>query len=261
MATLTLNGLELAVGLDLGGEDTQIGESGRSDDGSYWSGVQRVKQKWSFRTVPIAKLEAEAWRAWLSTVSLHFPFDADFYSTDGLAIATNPTSLAEIVTDVKKYGAGSLLVSEGGAPTWATGVGSTWTVRAWRRESGTFYHYVVRSDGLYYKDGVSQGTGGMAGKIHIATGTLTLYGDAGDRWYDDVVVSPFLVPVTWITGSTGPWSYSGAAVYPSVPPLLVAAGDAFPAGNTSVGARVSRFSSLVAGTTQYQSLDVELMES
>lgn len=261
MSDLTLNGLELPVGLDLSGEDEQIGETGRAADGTYWSGVQKVKRRWRFRTTPIAKATAEAWRAYLNCVPLHWSYEtADLSSTDGLAIATNPTSLAERSDVHEKFGTYGLLIGEGGAPTWTTHIGSTWTARCWYWDGAALDHYVVWSDGTVYNNGSSVG-GGIPAWIGMSSGTLTLTGSGGDVYIDDLVLVPFAVPVAWVTGATGPWSYSGAAVYPTVPPLLNAAGDAMPSGTTSVGARVSGFKCLQMGGVHYQTLDVELREA
>ena len=256
---LTLNGLALEIRDETLQVDYQeIGASGRSESGAAYSSVVAVKNMWKFSTPPIAKATASAWIGWLNG-AIHFPFDSDESSTDGLPQASDPGNLALLDAAQKKFGAKSEQVQAGGAPTWKIRCGSTWGLRCHARQSGTWYHYVVNSDSTVYKDSVSQG-GGIPAWMSLTSGVLTLRDFSGaDTWYDDVVIIGACVPSSWITADAGPWSFSGAATYPTVPPKLILGGQACQASASVIG-RVTAAKTHYIGSAWYQSLDVELLE-
>jgi hypothetical protein len=179
--------------------------------------------------------------------------------------------------------------------------GTTFTLEAWIKTSATVPTLVMRSRGYGYQIRASStaiefsgfSTVGSSGYISVAVPEM------GTAWHhiavtaarnkNQVIIYRDGAPVlttTWVAafGSlAGPYygfiggfgigvdgtvpadqwrgSMCMAAVYPTVPPLLNAAGDAMPTGNTSGGARVSGFKCLQMGGTHYQTLDVELREA
>lgn len=259
MSDLTINGMALGVREDsVEVSQEPQGESGRAVDGSAWSAVRVTKRVWKFSTTPIAKTTAEAWAAWLNGGLLHWTFETEnLYSTDGLPIATNPSTKATRDGTHEQYGTYGLKVADGGAPTWVTRLGSTWSIRVWRWFDTSNRHWVINSDGTAYKNGSSDSPPSW---ISMSSGTLTVTASGADEYIDDLVLAPFVVPQAWVDAAAGPWSYSGAATYPSIPPLLTAAGDMMPSGGVSVIARVERAKPMQFGGTHYQELDVELRE-
>lgn len=200
MAYLILNGVTVRVAvdsvslryMDVGGVEE------RSPSGSLEGGPLVKKREWAMATTPVSASELDAWVGLIEGMGHVFPYNADLYSTRGRGAASSTG--AALVTSGMKYGAAHLLTAMGGSVSYSTVVASAWTVLLWRKEADTWRHYLIRSDGGAWQDGVRDDAMEWSLFLVVSGGTVAV-GDfeAADlRSFDDVVVLPYAVPDSWV---------------------------------------------------------------
>ncbi len=206
-------------------EARDIGEVGIAVNGLTQVTRSARKLDHSFKTVPVTLPEAHAWRMFLTGEGEAWSFDSSLYGSKG----SGPTSsaLATISAGSAKFGASKLSlgattgsIAFNGAAANEFGSSTLWTVGVWRYESGVWNHYIVRSDGAKWVNGVRNDLASTAWLI-VSTGNVVLSnsGIGVATFYDDLVVLPFAILTAWAPqwyASTLPWSSS---------PFLTLAGD------------------------------------
>jgi hypothetical protein len=226
---LKVNGIELARVVssagNVDGPFRDIGEMAEAADGSTRKTRQARKRDLTFSTVPLSGADALAWDGLLSGEGHVWSFDSSFYSSKGVPILSGGVSSIEI-GGAYKYGEGSLLL-ESGEQIFSSGLqmGSVWTAAAWMAPGEgdlVFHHYVIRSDGRQWKDGVQGTFANLSSALTVASGELNLNADISPpRWlyFDDLVVTPYLWPTSW----PAQVAEAGAAFGPT--PFLACSGD------------------------------------
>lgn len=202
---LELNGINLgsimAAANEPEVEQRDIGAVSTAVDGT--SRVTRSARKLdlSFMSVPLTTAAAHAWRCFLTGEGEVWSFDANLYGSKGTAASaiTNAVQSA----GAAKFGAGKLSVgATTGSITFLAAINSwgnssAWTVGVWRYEGGAWHHYLVRSDGAKWLDGVRDDAATTTW-MSVSNGSVTITNTTGSAvLYDDLVVLPFLVPEDW----------------------------------------------------------------
>lgn len=231
------------------------GEQERSPSGALEGGPTTVKRQWKMATTVVPASELDAWVGLIEGKGHSWPFDADLYSKRG----RGPSSgTAAIVNGTAKWGAGVARLAAGTTVTWATQLGSAWTGLHWRMESGTWKHYVTRSDGARWANGIRVADGLSTG-LSVVNGSVVITGSSNLTDYDDVVVRPYAVPDSWPAQL---YAQHNAAAWSNLPRVL-ASGSFYPSTLTVRGkvtdTRAVRYSSAGALTTGY-TLDFTLRE-
>lgn len=210
---LLANGIELAVIAAIAtapkGARRDIGDQGGAVDGTMRLTQQTRKRDIAFSTIPLTQSDAFAWESYLSGEGHVWSFDANVYSSKGLGPSSS--SGATVMTGSgSKFGTGALFINiSTGTITFTGALLNTfkatpaWTVGVWRFDDGTdsdFHHYMVRSDGAKWKDGVrNDGTGTAWLTVSGANVTLTAGGFVDPVLYSDLVCLPFKVLDGWPT--------------------------------------------------------------
>jgi hypothetical protein len=228
VAWLTLNGIKVSGIAEVNaasGERRDIGSQLVAGDGSMV--VTRIARKrdLKLKTIPLTGADAHAWEGLMVGESNVWSFDSSFYSSKGkpgTGSATPPT--VQVQTGTKQYGAGALDIGAG--EDWSTsglGLGSTWTVAFWAKPVATAWvHYVIRSDGAKWVDGVRNDAFSASGVlVDVVSGEVILTNQApvSARYFDDLVASPFLWLTEWPAQVFVAGQPFGAA------PYLTAVGD------------------------------------
>lgn len=178
-----------------------IGETVRAVDAGLVRDWRATKLTWALEMVLATAADADAFRDLI--LGRH-----DVWSLEGLSGASSLYSAKGYVLTL----AGSSALSNAQAKfgVWSVQVPSAssfqlqnlsydyntlpWSVAWWQREASTWHHYVQRSDGQGWKDGV----GASVTYWSTTSFTLTfLQSSFSPAYVDDVTVFPFLVPTTW----------------------------------------------------------------
>lgn len=200
MPFLTISGVTVPVAVDsasLRYVDAG-GESARSPGGTLEGGPLTEKREWAMATPPVPPSELDAWVGLIRGDGHSWPYNSDFYSARGRGPVSSVGS--SIITSGMKYGAGYLSTPLGEGMTYNVATPAGWTILLWRKESGVWRHYMVRSDHAVWKDGVRDDD--IEYTLFIAV-TSTSFG-VGDfdalnlRDFDDVVLLPYAVPDSWV---------------------------------------------------------------
>jgi hypothetical protein len=207
------NGLELAkiaaIVVEPKGDRRNIGDQAQAVDGTMRLTQQAKKRDLHFTSIPLTQADAFAWESLLTGEGHVWSFDVNLYSSKGLG----PSSLTDAVIDVgsgSKFGTGALFISlTTGTITFTGALLNTfgarpgYTVMVWRYDDGTdatFHHYVVRSDGAKWKDGVrNDATATSWLTVSGANVTLVAGGAVDPVIYSDLVCLPFDVLDDWPT--------------------------------------------------------------
>lgn len=199
---LRLNGIAVPVAVDSAelGQD-EPGQGGRSDDGSPIFNRRWTKRVWSVRTTLRTSAEALAWRDLVTGKGHVLNWeDSVHYASSGLA----PSSVQADFTisavnpkyGTKRAASAATATNKASWPMFTSS--SPWTVCLWDTTDGgaTWHHYVVRSDGAKWVDGVRNDAASTT-FLAVAAGVVTLGVTSVAHGFDDVVGFPQLMPTDW----------------------------------------------------------------
>lgn len=231
MAWLALNGMNVGAIASVGdapkGDRRDIGEMGPAGDGSMRVTRQTRKRDLKFSTVPLTGALALAWESLIVGEGETWSFDTSEYGSKGGGPAAG--GVYTLGGAAAKYGAGGLrlpattgLIRYPATLYNLAAVIQGWTVMVWRQET-PFQHYIVRSDGAKWLNGISNpistsswltvNTGGVPDGVQLANTS----GLAVD--YDELVILPYVIPDAW-----APLMYAAHAAPWSALPFLNATG-------------------------------------
>jgi hypothetical protein len=227
---LKLNGIEtsgIASAPDnVTGTRREAGERTPATDLTTRLTVQTMKRDLTFKTVALTAADAFSWEMFIRGEGHVWQFeDFGLYSSKGGV--PQDTTGCSIVTGSAKFGSKKLRIASGqfqtdiDALTNLFGYYGDYTVMFWKStDSGaTWHHYVLRSDGSKWVDGVSSGASFAAFLTIGGSGDVTLSSNAD---FDDFVCLPFKVLDTWPA-----LFFARTAAYPNTP-FLEAAGAMVP---------------------------------
>lgn len=219
MSWLTVNGIDFtkyiaAIGDPVQGDRREIGDTAQSAVG--FSRITRQSRKYdlTMRTVPLSGSDANVIEQFVCGIGQGWNFEGNptrgLYSSKGLGPEAGYS--ASIVSS----GGGAtprfddcvlrLAASSGGATYHAlpTMVGTsvpTWTFMIWRFEPvSTWHHYLVRSDGAKWKDGVRDDSIDTSAWLFTDNpGYINLLNtDGSPQDYDEMLIYPFVVLNEWV---------------------------------------------------------------
>jgi hypothetical protein len=225
MGVLTLaSGLNIPVRAEtLQRETREIGDRATAYDGTMRLTRRARKVDFAFEMPPMSAADAFAWEHLLAGTGQYWSFDSTLYSTKGV-----PSTGTAVRTPFgPKAGVGCL--DFGIAQTFIGALGDEfalypWTVSLWRNAGAGYVHYVVRSDGAKWVDGVRND---LAVTTWMAVTTSLTITDTGVP-YDSIHAALGLWPEDWITPV---YDMAGAA-WANFPALSLY-GDALPGSSTS----------------------------
>lgn len=202
----------------------EIGERVSASDGTLRLTMQAMKRDVSFRSVPLTASDAFAWESFIRGEGHTYQFESGgfgLYSSKG-AVPTDTTGCT-IVGSAAKFGSSKLRISSGQFITDTDvlanmyGSSTTYTVMFWiSTDSGaTWHHYVLRSDGAKWVDGV-RNDGASTSSFVIIASTVKLYSNAD---FDDLVIFSFAVLDAW-----PPLFFARTSAYPNTPYLEATGG-------------------------------------
>lgn len=260
------NGIELgkiaSIIVEPKGDRRIIGDQAQAVDGTLRLTQQAKKRDFHFASIPLTQAQAFAWEMFLTGEGHVWSFDSTLYSSKGLG----PSAItdASIMTGSgSKFGSGALFIdlttgtiTFTGALLNTFGARPGYTVMVWRFDDGTdtdFHHYVVRSDGAKWKDGVrNDATSTSWLTVSGANVTLVAGGAVDPVIYSDLVCLPFDVLDDWppVFGT------STSAYCPT--PYLDLAGKMVPEQTTRRVVGAVTESVMQSGTGSRSKLDVSL---
>lgn len=207
MAFLLANGFNLGAVIAASepkGDRRIIGNAAAANDGTMRVTRQSTKRDLSFTTVPLSDPDAFVWESFFTGEGETWSFDSSVYGSKGLG----PTGGGgySIVAGGAKFGASKLrlvaggvlaLVGAGQHSSGRADAGSPVSYAVWRFESAAWHHYVIRSDGAKWVDGVRNDAAATTWAIVslVSLGLANIAG--GNEDYDDLTSWPFLIPTTW----------------------------------------------------------------
>jgi hypothetical protein len=204
MSFLTLNGIAIAVSEGHAKKSAkEIGDRADAFDGTPLLSRQRIRREYEVDSVPLVKTEAWALENFVLGAGHHWSFDSHLYSSKGLGPNVFTGTTAGSVAG--KYGNKLTLAATTGQLNYpaavAEGNGDS-TVLVFRFESGAWHHYIVRSDGSRWYDGVLGAGGATASWLTVSpAGSVTLTNSTVNAQdYDDLVALPFKIPDSWVAG-------------------------------------------------------------
>lgn len=205
MAWLAINGLNVgaiaAVGEKPKGERRNIGDVSEAGDGSLRMTRQTQKIDVKFTSIALISSLAYAWTSLLTGEGERWSFDTSEYGSKG----TPPSSsVYSLIAGGAKFGAGLLRLPATTGTFSLLGVlansfGSSLehTMMVWRLETAVWHHYIVRSDGAKWLDGV-RNDGVSTTWFTPAAPNMVIANTSGSAQdYDDLVVLPFKIPDAW----------------------------------------------------------------
>lgn len=225
MAFLTINGVEVQIADDSARFDVvEIGSRKRAFDGTPMVTRQRLARELSVRTSILAKAEAFAVSCLAAGLGHVFSFASHVYSSKGKGPSAS-TDVTYSATGGPVTGVGRITVAgTTGTTTYSAvaalraGFDSTeWTVLVWRKESGTWFHYIVKGNSTAWKNGSTVAvpawlTVTPGGSVTIAATDATAYD------YSDLVTLPFLIPDSWVS-QLDAWLRTGTRAFPPLATL------------------------------------------
>lgn len=260
---LRLNGITVPVAVgsaDVTQED--IGSSKRASDGTPLYNRRAVKRTWSSKTVITTAAEARAWRDLVTGKGHVLNWESNnHYTSKGLAPTTLQAGFTIAATGAKygTYRGKAVNSNLAGWPMFAASP-APWSVAVWYSptDGGAYTHYLVRSDGAKWVDGVRNDAASTTFLSVNASGVMFLseISGAGTASFDDVVGLPFLVPTTWPTQI-----YAFGSAFGALPRLT--ADGLFIEGNTATtvkGAARSLKVFNVQAARDYHDFAFELLE-
>lgn len=193
MAGLTINGWTCPVAAESASEGVEdIGDEGRSFDGTLLNTLRATKSSLEVTTIPLAAATVLPLMALLKGDGHVWSFDDStyfVYSSKGLNKASGTG------TSITGKFSNGMRLSAGATMTWSVGASSTWTLMVWRYNSftTTWIHWILCSDGTKYQNGAVYGS--SIPFLAFSSGTLTL-GDSGsiaNQDFDGLVFLPAVV--------------------------------------------------------------------
>ena len=223
MPFLTINGVTVPVALGSASLSYAPvgGELERSPSGELAGGYSTTKREWRMSTTPIPASELDAWTGLIEGKGHSWPFDTGLYSARGRGTSSGTAS---IVGSGMRWGAGCVSITTGSSVSWNPGLGAYWTLSFWSKDLGvgTWVHWVRRSDGAEWRNGVTVAPGTSVGEVTVTSGQVVLFGaDGSDFYIDDVVAMPFAAPDSWAAGF---YTRHSASAWTDLPRVL-AGGD------------------------------------
>lgn len=277
MGWLAIMGVDLsaiaATVQDPKGDRRDIGEISPANDGTMRATRQSRKHDLSLLSIPLSSSDAYAWESLVVGEGHCWSFDTSFYSSKGYGPTVN-TGCTIDSSIPPMFGAGYAIVpATTGVLTYSSAflnsssVLGAWTFLVWKYESGNWHHYVLRSDGAKWKDGV-RNDGLSTTWFQTNLNGFRLINTTGSEMdFDDAVALPFKALDTWPALI---YAYQLANIVPfSSLPYLTCSGDLVPeaATRTMIGkcavAKVLRGNPTgVAGgaSKAVQQLQVDLQE-
>ena len=263
-----VNGVPLPVAL--GGVQRDEVEVGagllRSFSGAALRSTQTTKRQWPLDLTPTTQEEGVALVGLLQGRGDHVSFDSDSYSDKGVGPSLSTGATRPTTAPSPKWGSARLELASGTSNqvAWPLQLGTRWTATVWRYESSDWHWYLVRDDGLTFRDGSQVGTS-IPAWLQVSGGSLYLLGTSGSATtFDDLWAVPARFPTSWVAAlyaqaQSGAWPQS---------PRLVLAGDLIPETSATVMGKVGRVRGQVgrlAGTAGFsaalEQLSVELWEA
>jgi hypothetical protein len=228
MSGLKLNGIDVPVLADsVSSQQVIIQDKARAFDGTPRSTVRARKREWQLKLGPQPQALADAFRKLINGEGHAWSFDSDLYSSKGLG--PNGGHSATIVSS-GKYGS-KMRVPASTSITWATNLGSNWTVIAWRLESGSWRHWVATSAGHRWYMGGRDDSQDPSPWLTVSSGSMTITAaSVGTIDFDEIRALPFVIDDSW-----GAQIYAEDSVRAtSALPRLNASGDLVLSGPVSV---------------------------
>ncbi|MCY1080302.1 hypothetical protein [Archangium lansingense] len=237
MALLKLNGVEVEA-TDSEWLPVRLGEVVRSLNGVPRSTAKVKKANLRYTSSLLTVPAAQLLRSLIEGEGHVLAFDSHSYTSREVGYFAAPLSFT-IESAGGKYG-GHLRLPTSGTMSWkvldAT-ASSPWSALLWRRESSTWHHYVTRSDGVTWRDGVLspstvptqfvRRSGGTVEALVLGDFTGTGLGD-----FDDAVLLPYLVPDAWVPKL---YALHNARAWPALPYVLAEGPRLATAGQLCLG--------------------------
>lgn len=228
MSWLTINGIELSgiVALDSPeGPRRDIGGAREAASGRSSLTRQARKRDLRFETVPLSGGDAFAWEALLTGAGHVWSFDVSRYSSKGVGPSFSDGTL-ESTSPAPKYGAKYLRLVVDATLEYALGAAfAAWTASMWvfnANAENAWTHYVVRSDGAKWVNGVRSDSYALSVNFTGSDGLFTVVGpDPGPANVDDLVICPGLWVDDWPAQIFAAGRAFGAAPYLTAAGLLV----------------------------------------
>lgn len=225
---LALNGINLgafaAAQGDLSESQRDIGGEVLAVDGSTITTRSARKIDVELKSIPLLIAAALVWRDFIAGEGETWSFDLSLYGSKGTA----PIAMvgATFSAGAAKFGAAKLSVGATTGtitfPAAANEYGSTkngWTVGVWRFEGGVWNHYVVRSGGAKWVNGVRNDAASTTWLTVVAPNVTIANNTGAAVFYDDLVILPFQVLLDW------PPQWFAAAAPFGLLPFHAATGD------------------------------------
>lgn len=198
-----LNGIVLPVSIRSAQlEPAYLEDEGRSFSGMARRMVRSDKREWTLELTPQSQLASRAYYGLVNGFGHVFNFTTTgLYSSTGLAPQIGHTASVLTAGSGPHPGTSYLRVPATTTITWPTALGANapWTVVAWRKETATWKHYILMSDGDGWVDGVYDATATDAATFisFDSAGNLILTGATNKTDMYDVAVLPYLFPSSW----------------------------------------------------------------
>jgi hypothetical protein len=257
MSFLEVNGWPVPVAVDESDTDQKIiGDTADSFSGVVLTNIRARRDLLDFETVFTSQADGRAIVGLLEGRGHHWSFDNAavggverwYYSSRSLGKTAGTITRATTTPD-PKFGTAYAEMASGATVTFGTGYTGDTTLMVWTYTGAAWVHYIVRSDGAKWVDGVRNDAASTPFLTISGAGVVTL-GDAASvatQYFDDLVVLGFKVTTTMATT----WGVSAQAF--SELPNLAVNGDAVKAAATfCVPGPVTfkRIRATVGGTSQ-----------
>lgn len=203
MSFATINGWALPV-LEDGVDDGEevVGDVGNTFAGGTMTAIRKRKNEIDVDIAPVNQEDGWGIRGLAKGAGHRWSFDDAAtggvdrwkYSSRGLPLATG-TLLRSTTTPSPKFGTAYGEIAAAGVVTWNTGYTGDTTLMVWFYTSAAWHHYIVKSDGKKWVDGVRNDAASTP-FIAISAGGIVTLGDAAsgvDQQFDDLVVLNFLI--------------------------------------------------------------------
>lgn len=253
MSALIINGLEIPVSAEGWQESVEeIGVRQRAYSGSALSSIRARKRVWSGSVASTDAVLIRAIRGLIAGEGHYWSFDADLYS-DGKGLPPTTFEYSSIVAGGKYEKA--LAVASGKSAAWYVGHGAPFTVAVFSHDGdGVFDHWAIVDNGsgpVAYYNGTPDK---LPGWLSMSSGTVALEDESsGARRWDELVVTPYAWPLSWITAMRDRTTHMQAT------PILAVSGDLVSPSAQCLG-RVGRMSAVNLGSSILQRLEFELQE-